>query len=162
MADIRQTSIDAEQICKATEQKFAAGTALTGVIPTLSTQPVGERDFVPFYGTADGITRMKNPGPTAPEATLDEADAGGKFVFANTQPAVLEQVLAFLGTVSVAWTVNIITSAGTYQVASGTGTTIMIIPKVDIMPGESVTVTCATPTGKPWARVYIRSDQARH
>ena len=162
MADIRQIEIDAEQICKAIEQKFATGVALTGVVPTLSTQPVGERDFVPFVSTVDGIVRMKNPGPTTAEGTLDEADSGGKFVFNHSQAAVLDQVLAYLGTAAIAWTVNIITSAGTYQVASGTGTTIMITPKVDIMTGESVTITCAAPTGKPWARVYIRSDQARH
>jgi len=162
MADIRQTSIEEEQICKAVEQKFATGTAITGVAPSLSTQPVGEKDFVPFVSTVDGITRMKNPGPTAAPGSLDAADAGGLFVLQNTQPLILEHIYAYLGTADVAWTASVVTSAGSFQLDAGTGKKIEISPKMDIMPGETIKVTCATPTGAPWIRIYIRSDQVRH
>jgi hypothetical protein len=160
--EIKQTVLDDEQICRAIEQKFAAGTALTGVAPSLSSEPAGEQDFVPFMNTDDGIIRMKNPGPTAPEGTLDEADAGGLFSLDHKQPTVLEHIYAYLGTADVAWTAGVVTSAGEFQLGAGTGKKIELSPRMDVMPGEKVKVTCAAPTGKPWVRIYIRSDQARH
>lgn len=159
---IKQLTLDDEQICRAIEQKFASGTALAGVVPTLSSEPAGEQDFVPFVNTDDGIIRMKNPGPTTPEGTLDEADGGGLFSLDHKQPTVLEHVYAYLGTADVAWTVGVVTSAGEFQLGAGTGKKIELSPRMNIMPGEKVKVTCAAPTGAPWVRIYIRSDQARH
>jgi hypothetical protein len=56
----------------------------------------------------------------------------------------------------------VVTSAGEFQLGAGTGKKIELSPRMDVMPGEKVKITCAAATGKPWVRIYIRSDQARH
>jgi hypothetical protein len=163
MAENMQPTIDIEVIVKAIEQKFAVNVAKAGIAPTLSTQPVGERDFVPFVSDVDGITRMKNPGATTdPPGTLDEADDGGLFVLNHLQPGVLEWVMMDLGDVE-AYTVSIVTSAGDWEVDSGTAQFVVLKPTAPIMPGESVKIVAADPgANKSWMRIYVRSDQARH
>jgi len=153
MADIEQTSIDIPVIVKAIEQKFAVSIAKTGIAPELAGQPFG-----PHYGTEDGIVRYKEIDTPA----NDEADKGGLFTLANEQPGVLEWVMMDLGA-SVLYTVDIVTSAGDWEVASGTAQYVVIHPVAPIMPGENVKITAATPgANKAWMRIYVRSDQARH
>lgn len=158
MAEIRQTELDVDVIPRVIEQKFATATALTGVAPTLSSEPAGERDFVPFVSDVDGVTRMKNPGPTTAEGTLDEADDGGLFELDHEAPVRLEHVVANLSS-SVAWTIAVVTANGLeYIVAAGTGSAVLETPNITLMPGEHVQVTAGAPTGKPWVRIYVRSS----
>jgi hypothetical protein len=153
MSDILQTSIKIEVITKALEQKFASNIAKTGIAPEL-----GANAFAPFYTTEDGITRYKQ----ATNPSVVEADDGGLFTLGHDQPAMLEWVLADLGA-SVAYTVSIVTSAGDWEVDSGTARYVFIHPSAPIMPGENVKVVAATPGAiKSWIRIYVRSDQARH
>lgn len=161
MAYIRQEDLDAGQITRAIDQKFATGTSLSGVKPTLSSQPAGEQDFVPFVDEADGVVKMMNPGPTAPEGTLDEADGGGLFELTHKQPIVLDQVVGNLSS-SVNWSVAIVTKNGDIVIRSATSAQILILEPHIMMPGEHLKVTCASPAGKPWVRIYVRSDQIRH
>jgi hypothetical protein len=161
MAYIRQEDLEAGQITRAIDQKFVAGVSLGGVKPSLSSQPLGEQDFVPFVDEADGIVTMMNPGPTAPEGTLDEADAGGLFELTHKQPVVLDQVVGKLGA-AVSWVVNIVTKNGDVPIGSATNAQILIIEPYLLMPGEHVKITCATAAQKSWIRIYIRSDQVRH
>jgi hypothetical protein len=88
---------------------------------------------------------------------------GGLFTFAHLQPALLEWVMMDLGA-SVAYTVSIVTSAGDWQVASGTSQFVILTPRAPLMPGENIKVTFAAPGvgNKGWVRVYVRSDQSRH
>lgn len=153
MADLEQTSIDIEVIVKALEQKFGANIAVTGIAPALSGNA-----FTPHYGEADGILRYKESGTPA----NDEADVGGLFTLAHKQPGVLEWVMLDLGA-SVAYTVHIVTSAGDWEVASGTGQYVILTPRAPLMPGENIKVTAAAPGAgkKSWMRIYVRSDQAR-
>lgn len=153
MADIQQNNVEITNITRAVEQKFAANLAITGVVPSLA----GEA-FTPYMGEADGILRYKQHDDTS----KDEADLGGLFTFVYKQPAILEQVLMDLGA-SVAWTVSIVTSAGSWQVDAGTGRYIVLLPRSIIMPGETIKVTAAAPGAgnKSWVRVYVRTDQAR-
>lgn len=153
MADIKQTNIEITNITRAVEQKFAENIAVTGVAPSLLSEP-----FTPYMGEADGILRYKQHDDTA----KDEADVGGLFTFVYKQPAILEQVLMDLGA-SVAWTVNIVTSAGSWQIGAGTGQYVVLIPRSIIMPVETIKITAATPGAgkKSWMRVYVRADQAR-
>jgi hypothetical protein len=151
MAEVKQTDIPVEVITKCVEQKFGSTVALTGVLPTLAAAP-----FAPYVGS-DGITRMKQADTPA----NDEADAGGLFTLNHQQPAILEEVRIDFSS-SVAYTVAIVTTAGEYTVNAGTAQFVNITPRAFIMPGESVKVTAAGPTGKPWVRIYVRSDQARH
>lgn len=154
MADLAQTDVDIEVITKALEQKFGDNIAATGVAPSLAAQP-----FSPHHSEADGILRYKETDTPA----NDEADLGGLFTFAHKQPALLEWVMMDLGA-SVAYTVNIVTSAGDWQVAAGTSQYVILTPRAPLMPGENVKITAAAPGAgkKSWARVYVRSDQARH
>ena len=154
MADLKQTSIEIEQITTAIEQKFGDNIATTGVAPKLSSE-----DFDPYTSEADGIIRYKQHDTPA----NDEADVGGLFTLNHEQPAVLEQVLMDLGA-SVAWTVSIVTSAGAWQVDAGTGQYVVLTPRSVIMPGENIKITSGAPGGgnKAWMRIYVRSDQARH
>jgi len=152
MSEYKQTEVDVDVLSIALEQKFASTTAVTGIAPTLA----GEL-FEPYFSDADGVLRYKQHDTPA----NDEADAGGLFTLAHKQPALLEQILMDLSS-SVAWTVSIVTSAGAWEVGSGTGRYVVLLPRSIIMPGETVKITCAGPTGKPWMRVYLRSDQARH
>jgi hypothetical protein len=154
MADLEQTDVDIEVITKALEQKFGDNIAATGVAPSLS----GEA-FTPHHSEADGILRYKEPAVPA----NDEADLGGLFTFAHLQPALLEWVMMDLGA-SVAYTVSIVTSAGDWQVASGTSQFVILTPRAPLMPGENIKVTFAAPGvgNKGWVRVYVRSDQSRH
>jgi len=152
VADIEQTTVDVENITKALEQKFAANTAIAGVVPTLAAAP-----FTPHYTTLDGVLRYKESGTPA----NDEADAGGLFTLAHTQPSILEWVMLDLGA-SVAYTIAIVTSAGDWEVAAGTGQYVVVNPVAPIMPGETIKITAAAPGAvKSWIRVYVRSDQAR-
>ena len=152
MADILQSEVYIPNIVQAIEQKFATGIAITGVAPELATKA-----FAPYAGEADGIIRYKQ----ADDVSKDEADKGGLFTFNHLQPGVLEWVLMDLSSLED-WTVSIVTSAGVWQVAAGTGERYVIIqPKAPIMPGESVKITSTTTTGKAWMRIYVRSDQAR-
>jgi hypothetical protein len=154
MADIEQTSIDIEVITKAIEQKMGTNIAMTGINPELAGNPFG-----PHYGTDDGITRYKEIDTPA----NDEADDGGLFTLTTKQPGILEWIMMDLGA-SVAYTVAIVTSAGDWQVAAGTAQFVILTPRAPIMPGENVKITAAAPGAgkKSWARVYVRSDQARH
>jgi hypothetical protein len=153
MADIQQTTMEIPVITTALEQKFAANIEITGIAPELSTEP-----FTPYYNSDDGIIRYKQHDDTVKV----EADKGGLFTFHHTQPGVLEWVLMDLGA-SVAYTVNIVTSAGTWQVAADTAQYVFVNPRAPLMPGETIKITAAAPgaTKKSWVRVYVRSDQAR-
>jgi hypothetical protein len=152
MADIEQTAVNVEMITKALEQKFAANIAKTGVAPSLAAAP-----FTPHHGENDGVLRYKESGTP----TNDEADLGGLFTLAHTQPAILEWVMMDLGA-SVAYTVSIVTTAGDWEVASGTDRYVVVKPTAPLMPGESVKVVAAAPGAvKSWIRIYVRSDQAR-
>lgn len=151
MAENKQTEVDITVISRALEQKFA-NVAVTGVAPSLAAAT-----FEPYASDVDGILRYKQHDTPA----NDEADLGGLFTLHHLQPAVLEQVLMDLSS-SVLWTVSIVTSAGEWQVGTGTDRYIVLLPRSIIMPGENIKVTCAKPTGKPWMRIYVRSDQARH
>jgi hypothetical protein len=154
MADILQASISIGVITKALEQKFAANIAKTGIAPEL-----GANAFAPFYTTEDGIIRYKQ----ADNPTVVEADDGGLFTLGHDQPAVLEWVMMDLGA-SVVYTVDIVTSAGDWEVDSGTARYVVLNPRAPIMPGENVKITGAAPGAgnKSWMRIYVRSDQARH
>lgn len=153
MADLQQLNVEITNITRAVEQKFTANVAITGVAPSLASEA-----FTPYMAEADGILRYKQHDDT----TKDEADVGGLFTFVYKQPAVLEQVLMDLGA-SVAWTVNIVTSAGSWQVDAGTGRYVVLTPRSLLMPGETIKITAATPGvgNKAWVRVYVRTDQAR-
>lgn len=154
MAEYKQTSVDVDVLTVALEQKFGDNIAGTGVAPSLS----GEA-FEPYFSDVDGILRYKQHDTPA----NDEADLGGLFTLGHKQPGLLEWVMMDLGA-SVAYTVNIVTSAGTWEVASGTGQFVILTPRAPVMPGETIKVTFAAPgaTKKAWVRVYVRSDQARH
>ncbi len=154
MADYKQTEIDIPVLTLALEQKMGDNIATTGVAPEL-----GGEAFVPYMGDADGIFRYKQHDTPA----NDEGDKGGLFTLAHKQPAVLEWVMMDLGA-SVAYTVNIVTSAGTWEVNSGTDRYVILTPRAPIMPGENVKITATAPGGgnKAWMRIYLRSDQARH
>lgn len=149
MSEVKQSEIAVEVIVNCVEQKFA-NVALTGVVPSLA----GE-DFSPYAGV-DGILRMKQHD----DDTKDEADLGGLFVLAHEQPAILDEVRCDFSS-SVVWSVAVVTSAGEYQVDAGTGRYVNIKPVTFIMPGETVKIVAAVPTGKPWVRIYTRLDQAR-
>lgn len=152
MADVKQNEVDIPVIVKAIEQKFATGIAIQGDAPELSTEP-----FSPYAGD-DGIIRYKQHDNPA----NDEADKGGLFTLDHEQPGVLEWVMMDLSSLED-WTVKIVTSAGEWEVGSGTGERYVILsPRAPIMPGENVKVTFTTATGKPWVRIYVRSDQSRH
>ena len=151
MADLEQTSIDCEVITKALEQKFALSIAKTGVAPSLAAAP-----FTPHHAEADGILRYKESGTPA----NDEADLGGLFTLAHLQPAILSWVMMDLGA-SVAYVVSIVTTAGEWEVASGTGRFVIVNPNAPIMPGENVKITAATPGAvKSWMRIYVISQQS--
>jgi hypothetical protein len=154
MADWKQTEIDIPVLTLALEQKMAANLAITGVAPSLA----GEI-FTPYSSDVDGIIRYKQHDNTA----NDEADLGGLFTLSHKQPGVLEWVMLDLGA-AVLYTVSIVTSAGTWQVATDTAQYIILAPKAPILPGEKVKITAAAPGAgkKSWMRVYLRSDQARH
>lgn len=151
MAEYKQTDVDIQNITLALEQKFASTTALTGVAPSLVAEP-----FVPYSSDVDGIWRYKQHD----DDTKDEADTGGLFTLNHKQPGILEQVLADFSS-AVAWTASIVTSAGEWEISSGTGQHVVLIPRSIIMPGENIKITCAAPTGEPWVRIYLRSDQMR-
>ena len=152
MADVKQNEVDIPVIVKAIEQKFASGVAITGVAPELATEP-----FSPYADTDDGIIRFKQHD----DPTKDEADKGGLFELNHQQPGVLEWVMMDLSSLED-WTVKIVTSAGEWEVGSGTGERYVVIsPKAPIMPGENVKITSTTTTAKAWMRIYVRSDQAR-
>lgn len=153
MADIKQTDVEIEVLVKALEQKMGVNLALTGVAPSLATEP-----FSPYMSDADGIIRYKQHDNPA----NDEADLGGLFTLAYKQPGVLEWVMMDLGA-SVAYTVSIVTTAGEWQVDAGTAQYVVLNPRAPLMPGETIKVTAAAPgAGKQsWVRVYVRSDQAR-
>ena len=151
MAENKQIEVDITVIARALEQKFA-NVAVTGVAPELA----GEA-FEPYASTVDGILRYKQHDTPV----NDEADVGGLFTLHHLQPAILEQVLIDLSS-AVAWTVSIVTSAGEWQVGAGTDRYVVLLPRSIILPGENIKITCAVPTGKPWMRIYVRSDQARH
>lgn len=154
MADIKQAEVDIPVIAQAIEQKFAENIGVTGVAPEL-----GGEAFDPYHETADGVIRYKQHDDPA----IVEADAGGLFTLAHKQPGILEQVLMDLGDVE-AYTVSIVTSAGEWEVDSGTAQYVVLLPRILIMPGENVKITAATPGAgkKSWMRIYVRSDQARH
>jgi hypothetical protein len=152
MADIEQTTVNVEMITKTLEQKFAANIAKTGVAPSLAAAP-----FTPHHSEDDGILRYKESGTPA----NDEADAGGLFTLDHQQPAVLEWVMMDLGA-SVAYTISIVTTAGAWEVASGTDRYVVVKPTAPLMPGEAVKIVAAAPGAvKSWVRVYVRLDQAR-
>ena len=152
MTEAIQTVVDAPVQTLALEQKFASGTTIGGVAPSLSGAP-----FVPYATYEDGIWRYKQED----DATKNEADAGGLFTLGHTQPVTVEQVLANLGSAAIDWTVQVVTSAGSAIVASGTGKVIIEQPKWIVMPGENIKITAAAATGKPWIRLYLRAEQAR-
>lgn len=154
MADLKQTSVDIDVITQALEQKFGDNIAATGVAPELS----GEA-FSPYTSETDGIIRYKQHDTPA----NDEADAGGLFELAHTQPGILEWVMMDLGA-SVAYTISIVTSSGDWQVAAATEQYVLVTPRAPLMPGENIKVTFAAPGAgkKAWMRAYVRSDQARH
>jgi len=150
MTDTLRSSVDIDQLVQALEQKFATGATGNGIAPEASGSP-----FAPFFDTDDGLIRYKQ----ADNPTIVEATDGGLFILAHTQPAVLEWVLMDLSSLEN-YTVGIVTSAGEWQVASGIGVRYVFInPKAPIMPGEKIRITFTTATGKPWIRIYVKSDQ---
>ena len=154
MTEFIQSEVQIEVVSETLEQKFAANVAITGVAPSLAGS-----SFTTWYDSADGIMRYKQ----ADDVTKDEADLGGLFSLSHDQPGILEQVLMDLGA-SVAYTVSVVTTAGTWQVAAGTGQYVVLLPRIILNPGEDIKITAATPGAgkKAWIRVYLRSDQARH
>jgi hypothetical protein len=153
MSDTLMSEIDIDQLVQAIEQKFATGATGNGIAPELAGSP-----FAPYAATEDGVIRYKKDDNPA----VDEADDGGLFTLAHKQPGVLEWVMMDLSSLED-WAVKIVTSAGEWEVGSGTGERYVILsPRAPIMPGENVKVTFTTATGKPWVRIYVRSDQSRH
>lgn len=150
----KQTSVDVPVLTLALEQKMTTNVAITGVAPSLASEP-----FTPYFDDTDGIIRYKQHDNTA----NDEADLGGLFTLDHTQPGIFEWVMMDLGA-AVLYTVNIVTSAGTWQVATDTAQYVVLTPRAPIMPGETIKITAAAPGAgkKSWMRVYLRSDQARH
>lgn len=166
MAEIQfKTSedIDAGMITITIEQRIKSGSQFDGVAPSLSTEPAGERDFVPFFDTEDGVFRLKNPGPTTTPGTLDEGDHGGLFSFSHTQPCGVMQFLADLGS-SITWTLNLVLKDGkTIVLHTDTGRYITLIPygdhRVIINPKEKLQLVTSGATVAMWARAYVRLEQ---
>lgn len=166
MSEVQYTSmaqVEVDAISKTVEQRISAGAQFDGAAPSLSTEPVGERDFVPFYDTEDGVFRMKNPGPTTTPGTLAEGDHGGLWIFPHEQPVWVLQFLADLGT-SQAWTLQVVLKDGsTVTVATATGRYIALFfatARFILNPHEKLKLVTTTATAAMWARAYTRLEQA--
>lgn len=165
MSDIRQNTVEPEVIPLTVEQKMAASSPFNGAIPSLSTEPAGARDFVPFVSTVDGIFRMKNPGGVlgaADPGTITAGDAGGLFIFNHKQPVKVERILADFGA-SVAYSLSLITTAGTIPIDSGTIRYLVILTenlnKLPMLnPGDQLQIIAAG-TAAQWARVSVSLEQ---
>lgn len=157
MPYIREDVIEFGTMPMVIEQKIKAGEDFTGTIPTLSTEPVGERDFVPFYEESTGIFKMGNPGPTTAEATLFEGDAGGLFTFQHKRPIIIDHIMANFGT-AIAHAFNLVTANGSFPLLAATAITAWFKPsdKLIIFPGESIKITTTSATAAMWARVIGR------
>lgn len=157
MAYIREDTIEFGSMAIMVEQKIAAGAQFNEAIPSLSTLDLGERDFVPFYSSADGIFRMMNPGPITAPATVSAGNSGGLFVFSHKQPVLIEHIMADFGT-SIAHTVNLVTAAGAFPLVAATGRYVWIKhdQKIVLFPGEKIAVKTTGATLVMWARVLGR------
>jgi len=154
--------IEVDMITKTIEQRIAAGSQFDGALPSLSTLGAGERDFVPFFDLADGVFRMKNPGPLTASGTVAEGDHGGLWVLPHAQPIWMMQFLADLGTSQV-WTLQIVLKdGGTVTVATATGRYVAVAfsPRFVLNPHEKLKLITTAATNAMWARAYVRLEQA--
>ncbi|MBU1891239.1 hypothetical protein KJ782_07215 [Patescibacteria group bacterium] len=149
MAYIRQSKVEVQQTLTTLEQAIGAGGALNGAAPALSTEPAGARDFVPFHSTVDGVIRMMNSGDAVgatPEGTINEGDTGGLFDFEHARPVVIKQLMADFGA-SVAYTISVVTTLGTFSIATGTAQYVLLCYNVDKLPilerGDKIKVVSA-------------------
>lgn len=166
MSEIQYKSSDQVEvgmISITVEQRIRASSQFDGLDPSLSTEPAGERDFVPFFDTDDGVFRLKNPGPTTPAGTIAEGNHGGLFSFSHTQPCGVMQFLADLGS-SITWTLQLVLKDGkTIVLHTDTGRYITLIPygehRLIINPTEKVQLITTAATAAMWARMYVRLEQ---
>jgi len=153
-----QLPIDFDLLTKTIEQRIAAGSQFDGAIPSLSTEPAGERDFVSFYDPVDGVFRMKNPGPTATPGSISQGDHGGLFTFTHKKAIWLSQFFADLGT-SIAWTLALVTSTGDEIQITGTTSRYIALHFFQhatlINPGEKLKLVTSGASGAMVARAYL-------
>jgi len=166
MSEQQYTSTDqveVDTITKTIEQRIAAGAQFDGAVPSLSTLGVGEQDFVPFFDLADGVFRMKNPGPLTPPGTVAAGDHGGLWILPHEQPIWMMQFFADLGT-SQAWTLQVVLKDGsTVTVATATNRYITLLfgtYRLMLNPHERLKLITTTATAAMWARAYMRLEQA--
>lgn len=157
MSNIREDTIEFGAASIMVEQRIKAGSQFDEAKPSLSTEPAGEQDFVPFFSDADGIFRMMNPGPTTPEATLPEGNHGGLFEFSHKQPVLIDHIMADLGT-SIAYEVYLVTALSKFQIAAATSRYLWVKHdnKVILFPGEKISIKTTGATVAMWARVLGR------
>jgi hypothetical protein len=153
-----QLPIDFDLLTKTIEQRIALGSQFDGAIPSLSSLAVGQRDFVSFYDPADGVFRMKNPGPLTTPGSVSQGDHGGLFTFTHKKGIWLSQFFADLGS-SIAWTLALVTSTGDEIQITGATSRYVVLHFFQyatlINPGEKLKFVTSGATAAMVARAYL-------
>lgn len=160
--EIRQNTTEIDLITRAIEQRIVAGSDFDGTAPSLSTLPVGEQNFVPFYEQDDGLYRYKNPGPLTTPASVSEGDHGGLFTFATKKPIWLIQFLADFGS-DIPYMLSIVLSKTNdiipvFGLTGRYATQNFFQNAYMLHPGDRLHLVTTGGTGAMWARIYATLD----